>query len=538
MFLRQKLQEGLTAASQKLLGIRQKLQEALENPTAWQKLLLIAVLGATVLGYIVTDPRQSMEEIGYRLAWLALTSVGLGILYRVYHKRTELNVRRSALLMLLIVVQIMIINYLRCLPSIEIGKFSVTIGQLLLALPYALAPGMTAVMLGKKLGVFATLCTTLVGMALMPADFTMANYVVLSLVAGLISALLCDRVARREKILYAGFVTGAAVFVAAVALGCFRGSGLYTLHGGFHVGGFAAEAAVALGVNFVVSVVVGGLMPLMERLFKISTHITWLEWSDMNHPILRELQMKAPGTFHHSLCVQRLAEAAAGAVGADVTCAGVCGLYHDIGKLEKPNYFTENIGSQAFSPHNDHTAEASAREIIRHVKDGVEIARKYKLNSRIIDAIREHHGKLLTFYFYCKAMDHYVEEKKKFDEGLIDTCPEEVSRAKFTYEGPIPQTRESGIVSMADAVESATRSLVNPTEEERRSIVDKIFRERILDGHLRDCQLTLGDLDKIKESFLTTLSTMNHSRIAYPPPAIQDDEAESATSVHQSKSAS
>ncbi len=517
MFLRQKLQEGLTA---------------------WQKLLLIAVLGAMVLGYIVTDPRQSMEEIGYRLAWLALTGVGLSFLYSVYHKKAELNVQRSALLMLLIVVQIMIINWLQDLLPIEIGRYSVTNGQLLLALPYALAPGMTAVMLGKKLGVFATLCTTLVGMALMPADFTMANYVVLSLMAGLISALLCDRVARREKILYAGFVTGAAVFVAAVALGCFRGSGLYTLHDGFHVGGFAAEAAVALGVNFVVSVVVGGLMPLMERLFNISTHITWLEWSDMNHPILKKLQMTAPGTFHHSLYVQRLAEAAAEAVGADVTRAGVCGLYHDIGKLNNPQFFTENIGNQAFSPHNDLTAEGSARIIIQHVKDGVDIARKYKLNSRIISAIREHHGKLLTFYFYRKAMDRYVEEKKKFDEGLIDTCPEEVSRAVFTYEGPIPQTRESGIVSMADAVESATRSLVNPTEEERRSIIDKIFRERILDGHLRDCQLTLGDLDKIKESFLTTLSTMNHNRIAYPPPASQDDEAESAASVHQARSAS
>ena len=396
---------------------------------------------------------------------------------------------------------------------------------------------MTAVMLGKKLGVFATLCTTLVGMALMPADFTMANYVVLSLVAGLISALLCDRVARREKILYAGFVTGAAVFVAAVALGCFRGSGLYTLHGGFHVGGFAAEAAVALGVNFVVSVVVGGLMPLMERLFKISTHITWLEWSDMNHPILRELQMKAPGTFHHSLCVQRLAEAAAGAVGADVTCAGVCGLYHDIGKLKNPDYFTENIGNHAFSPHNNLTAEVSSYTIIKHVKDGVEIAYKNKLNSRIIDAIREHHGTQLpaSGCFYRKAMESYVEEKKKFDEGLIDTCPTEVDKAKFVYEGPIPQTRESGIVSMADAVESATRSLVNPTEKDRREMIDRIFRERMLDGHLKDCQLTLGELDKIKESFLTTLISMDHTRIAYPPRTGLDDEVVPAASAGQVK---
>ncbi len=516
--------------------LKQMLREWL---SARQKLLLIAVLGVTVLGYILTDPGQGIEEIGYRLAWLVLTGVGLGILYCVYHKKAELNAQRSALLMLLIVVQIMIIYWLQNLLPIKFGSYSVTNGQLLLVLPYALAPGMTAVMLGKKLGVFAALCTTLIGMAMMPADFTMANYMVLSLMAGLISALLCDRVERREKILYAGFVTGAAVFVAAIALGCFRGSGLSTLHDGFHVGGFAAEAAAALGMSFMVCVFIGGLMPMLERLFNISTHITWLEWSDMNHPILKKLQMTAPGTFHHSLYVQRLAEAAAEAVGADVTRAGVCGLYHDIGKLNHPQFFTENMGNQAFSPHNELTAEASARIIIQHVKDGVEIARKYRLNSRIISVIREHHGKLFTFFFYRKAMDRYVKEKKKFDEGLIDTCPEEVDKALFTYEGPIPQTRESGIVSMADAVESATRSLVNPTEEERRAIIDKIFRERILDGHLRDCQLTLGDLDKIKESFLTTLSTMNHNRIAYPPAANQeDDEAAPVTPAEQARTAS
>ena len=513
------------------------IKRSLRGMGGWQIQLLVAVVGLVLLGLIFIW-RAPEQRVGFRLAWLGLTGVGMGILYRVYHQRTELSWKRLSLLMLLIVLQVLLIQFWLCQIPFNILGHPVSEGQLMLVLPYGLAPMAASVLLGRRLGVFATLCTTFIGTALMPTDFAMANYVVLSLLAGLIGALLCDRVEKRDKITKAGFVTGAAVFVAASALGCFRETDLSMLHGGFNVGVFLCEAVAAVVMGIIVSSLTGGLTPFLEIWFNISTHMTWLEWSDMNHPVLRELQMKAPGTFHHSLCVQRLAEAAAGAVGADVTCAGVCGLYHDIGKLEKPNYFTENIGSQAFSPHNDHTAEASAREIIRHVKDGVEIARKYKLNSRIIDAIREHHGKLLTFYFYRKAMDHYVEEKKKFDEGLIDTCPEEVSRAKFTYEGPIPQTRESGIVSMADAVESATRSLVNPTEEERRSIVDKIFRERILDGHLRDCQLTLGDLDKIKESFLTTLSTMNHSRIAYPPPAIQDDEAESATSVHQSKSAS
>ena len=282
--------------------------------------------------------------------------------------------------------------------------------------------------------------------------------------------------------------------------------------------GFALEAAAALGMSFLVSVFIGGVMPMLEKIFNISTHITWLEWADMNHPVLKKLQMTAPGTFHHSLYVQRLAEAAAEAIGADVTRAGVCGLYHDIGKLRNPQYFTENIGNQALSPHNELTAEASARIIIQHVQDGVDIARENKLNSRIISAIREHHGKLFTYFFYRKAMDRYKEEKSKFDRGLIDTCPEEVNKEIFTYKGPIPQTRESGIVSMADAVESATRSLVHPSEEDIRNMIENIFRERILDGHLQDCQITLGDIARMKESFLVTLRTMNHNRIAYPAP--------------------
>lgn len=148
--------------------------------------------------------------------------------------------------------------------------------------------------------------------------------------------------------------------------------------------------------------------------------------------------------------------------------------------------------------------------------DGVELARAHGLNRRIIDVIREHHGTSTAYFFYRKAMDQYKEEKEKFDEGQIDTCPDEVDVSQFTYKGPIPRTRESGIVSLADAVESATRSLVNPTEDEIRDMIAGIFKSRILEGQLTDSDLTLGDLEKLKESFFTTIRTMHHSRIAYP----------------------
>lgn len=484
-----------------------------------QRMLLVAVVGMLLLCYLVVGPGQTIGEAAYRMTWLVLSGVALTIFYSVDHTRQELNWGRSALVTILICAQIGLFHAFNNIR--EILPWQVSYGQMLLALPYALAPGITSAMLGRRLGVFTSLCTSLFGLALLPADcprMIAQDFFVISLLAGFVSALLCSRVHKREHILYAGFATGAVVLVSTIALGCFQDSGLAMLRGGFNPVSFFAEAVVAFGVSFLVSVFIGGFMPFLEGLFNISTHITWLEWADMNHPVLKKLQMTAPGTFHHSLYVQRLAEAAAEAIGADVTRAGVCGLYHDIGKLKNPQYFTENISNQAISPHHELTPEASARIIIQHVQDGVDIAREYKLNSRIIAAIREHHGTLSTYFFYRKALDRYKEEKAKFDAGSIDTCPDEVDKAVFSYKGPVPQTRESGIVSMADAVESATRSLVNPTEEDIREMVEKIFRDRILDGHLQDCQITLGDIEKMKESFLTTLRTMNHNRIAYPKP--------------------
>ncbi len=157
--------------------------------------------------------------------------------------------------------------------------------------------------------------------------------------------------------------------------------------------------------------------------------------------------------------------------------------------------------------------------------DGVEIAQKYRLNRRIIDVIREHHGVSTAYFFYRKALDLYNEEKQRFDDGLTDTCPDEVDKSVFTYKGPIPQSRESGIVSMADAVESAVRSLHHPTEADIRSMIDGIFKGRILDGHLQECGLTLGEIATMKECFFSTIRTMNHNRIAYPKPHEADATA-------------
>ena len=492
-------------------------------------MLVIALAGLIALCFIASSAATDVWNAAFRITWIILTALGLLLLAVMSRLQLQLTVRRMLLLVSMIVTQLLLMTGVCALKGMIPG-FHMQ-GQILLWLPYALAPTILAVMIGRRLGAFTALCCTIFGIALFPEETDTAvilNYSAVSFVTGTVCALVSGRVHKREQILRAGFVASAIAFTSVYLLlsldvaGADEPIALRGFANGFNIGGFAVELAVTVGVNFILAALIGGMMPALERLFNISTPITWLEWADMNHPLLKKLQIVAPGTFHHSLLVQRLAEAGAEAIGADVTRAGVCGLYHDIGKINNPQYFAENIADPNNTPHADLTPEASARIITGHVSEGVELAEAHGLNIRIINVIREHHGVSTAYFFYRKALDQYEEEKSKFEEGLIDTCPEEVDKTIYTYKGPIPQTRESGIVSMADAVESATRSLQHPTEDDIRNMISGIFKGRILDGHLQDCGLTLGEIEKLKDSFFATIRTMHHSRIAYPKPKADD----------------
>ena len=193
----------------------------------------------------------------------------------------------------------------------------------------------------------------------------------------------------------------------------------------------------------------------------------------------------------------------------------VCSYFHDIGKLKKPEYFIENQGET--NPHDSLTPNMSALVIIAHVKDGVDMAIKNKLNPRIIDVIREHHGNSMVYFFYRKAQEQRKAQEEKVDDGLEN--PEDlpdIDEKNFRYPGPTPQTRESGIVSLADAVESAARSLRKPTPGKIRALVDEIVFNRLRDGQLDKCGLTVRDLRKTRDRFAKTLRSMMHSRIDYP----------------------
>ena len=250
------------------------------------------------------------------------------------------------------------------------------------------------------------------------------------------------------------------------------------------------------------SMIVMFSIPVIEKLCKIVSPYALIELADQNQDLLSKMRSTAPGTFHHSLMVANLCEAATQAIGADSILARVGAFYHDIGKLQRPMFFIENqsyFGVE--NPHNDYTPRQSKMIITSHTKDGVEIAKKYGLPQVVIDFIIQHHGESLAGYFYNKAIEQ---------EGA-----ENVTEGQFRYPGPKPQTKETAILMLADALESAVRSLKKPSQEEIEAMVNKIFTERLNDGQLSDSPLTLKDIKIIAMTFNKVLRGMQHERIKY-----------------------
>ena len=256
------------------------------------------------------------------------------------------------------------------------------------------------------------------------------------------------------------------------------------------------------GINSIMSPIIAyGLLIFYERVFKITTDLTLVELSDFNHPLLRELSSKAPGTFHHSIVMGNLSEAAAEAIGANRILARVGCYFHDIGKTIEPEYFIENQIDK-INRHDNLPPEKSAEIIISHVSKGIELAQKYNLPQVLIDFIPMHHGTTLVSYFYNKSKD----QENIFPEN----------ETVYRYPGPKPQTKETGIVMLADSIEASSRSLEDPTPEKIEKKIIEIIRLRFAEGELDECELTLRDLTKIKNAFLKILIGIHHHRIKYP----------------------
>jgi len=305
----------------------------------------------------------------------------------------------------------------------------------------------------------------------------------------------------RMKLLEVSLVAAVTVFLMAAALEFLSSAG--------RSAGVLEVAGTNAAITLVVGVLIQGLLPVLEKVFQISTSMTLLDYSDANQPLLRRLAMEAPGTFSHSLLIGSIAEAAAEAIGRNGLLCRVGAYYHDIGKINKPGYFVENqLGF--ISWHKELSPAMSQLIIVGHVKDGMELAKEYKLPAVLWQFIETHHGTTIVEYFYNEAMKQHEQK------DAPDTPPP--SEGGFRYPGPKPRTKEAAIVMLADVAEGAVRSLSEPTPTKIEAVVHNMAMKRLQDGQFDECDLSLRELSRIEASISKTLAAHHHGRIAYPKP--------------------
>ena len=355
--------------------------------------------------------------------------------------------------------------------------------------PIAVASMLIAILINSPLAIITTcFLSILVGMI----SGNRLDIAGVSLVGGIVGVFAMRGVRRRSQMIAAGFSVGFANMSYIIAMGLVRALNFST---------YITESFFGFANGIISAVIVTGVLPVFENTFKIVTDISLLELSDLNHPLLKEMVMKAPGTYHHSLVVGNLAEAACEAIGANSLLARVGSYFHDIGKIEKASYFSENQPA-GDSTHDKLSPTMSSLIITNHVKNGVELAKEHKLNKKIIDVIKQHHGSGLVFYFFKRALEKVADEK--------------IGEQSFRYPGPKPQTKEAACVLLADSVEAGSRALDDPTPSRIKGLVRKIINNKFIDGQLDECDLTLSDLEKIAEVSTHILTGIYHTRVEYP----------------------
>ncbi len=350
-----------------------------------------------------------------------------------------------------------------------------------------------AIIFDSRVAFFGTVTIALLTAGIRGNDYSIA---LSSLIAGTIGAYTVRDISNRTQMFRSIiFVfTGYALSIIAMSLEQFEALPVIGMK------------LLFASVNAVVSPLLAyGLLLFFERIFNVTTDLTLVELADFNQPLLKMLSEKAPGTFHHSITIGNLAEAAAEAIGANAILARVGGYYHDIGKMNKPEYFVENqVGPH--SRHNRLKPRMSALILSSHVREGMELGREYHLPEVVIDFIPQHHGTTRMSYFFDKALKQAA--KRQSNEGI--------SEEDFRYPGPKPQTKEAGIVMLADSVEASSRSMENLTPQLLEQVIENMIRHRFIEGQLDECELTLRDLTKTREAFLKILMGIHHQRITYP----------------------
>ncbi|MCX7842634.1 MAG: HDIG domain-containing protein [Clostridia bacterium] len=368
------------------------------------------------------------------------------------------------------------------------GFYEITPEYFMLAAPVFIAPMLISILLDLRLAAVVNFVLAAAISLIARGDL---RFICMVLISGTISAFLVSKANQRSRLSLAGIFIGIINVLIIVCIGIINKGDINTI---------VREAAVVF-VNGILSIVLTlGTLPFWELTFNIITPLKLLELANPNQPLIKRLLMEAPGTYHHSLMVGNLAEVATEAIGGNSLLARVGAYFHDAGKLKRPNFFKEN--QMADNPHDRMTANLSTLVITSHTQDGVELAEKYKIPLAIREIIKQHHGTTLVAYFYHKA--------KKCEKV------ESVKPENYRYEGPKPSTKESAVVMLADSVEAAVRAMVDKTEGKIEGLVRKIIKDKLDDGQLDQCELTLKDLDNIAKAFMRVLSGLFHEREEYP----------------------
>ncbi|HOJ09009.1 MAG TPA: HDIG domain-containing protein [Clostridiales bacterium] len=357
-----------------------------------------------------------------------------------------------------------------------------------LLIPFSIAAMLIAILIDFKLAIIANFILTLAISIMTKGDIA---FLYMSLVSGTLATFLVSRVNQRSSLTAAGLITSCINAIIIACFGILSKNQLKTI---------ALDSAIVFANGFVSVIITIGMLPLWETAFNLVTPLKLLELANPNQALLKKLLIEAPGTYHHSLMVGNLAEVAIEALGGNPLLARVGAYYHDVGKLKRPDFFGENQISG--NPHDKMNPSLSTLVIISHTEDGVKIAEKYKLPQAIKEIIVQHHGTTMVAYFFHKA-------KKEDKTGTV-------KEEAFRYPGPKPTSKEAAVVMLADSVEAAVRSMTEKTEGKIEGLVRKIIKDKLDDGQLDLCDLTLKDLDTIANSFMRVFSGFFHARQKYP----------------------
>jgi putative nucleotidyltransferase with HDIG domain len=442
---------------------------------------------------------KTMDIFGRVPAMAILIGFLFTVIYTVVLKgmRSFKGERRELLFNSLTLFGLFIFTWAYSLVADEIarGYHFLTYTSLLFAMPVAFGAMLVSIFQGLNLAVSFSLLISVFASLIMGGR---VEFFIYFFISSLLAAYGVRSCTERGILIKTGLKVGLVNIIMSLSIMMIQGS-IYSVES------LVAAMSGFLG-GLLSGVIATGILPMIEMSFRFTTDIKLLELANLDQPLLRELMVQSPGTYHHSVIISNMVEATAKAVNANPLLARVSAFYHDIGKIRKPLYFIENQRAGE-NRHEKLAPSMSSLILISHVKDGIELAKSYKLGREITDIIQQHHGTSLISYFYQKAKEQMVKKANKSTS---------VKEEDFRYPGPKPQTKEAGLVMLADMVEAASRSLRDPTPARIQGMVQKILNKVFSDGQLDECELTLKDLHEIAKSFNKTLSGIFHHRVEYP----------------------